>query len=57
MDNKFTVTIDNDNRVLSFEKKVKIIDLIEGDVHDYIYAKVIPEINTLSANQCPLTRD
>lgn len=24
---------------------------------NYIYAKVIPEINTLSANQCPLTRD
>lgn len=48
MDNKFTVTINNDNRVLSFEKKVKIIDLIEGDVHDYIYAKVNNRLRELT---------
>ena len=46
MDNTFTVKVDN--RELTFTKKVKLIDLIEGDVHDYIYAKVNNRLRELS---------
>ena len=46
MDSKFTIKIDD--RELSFDKKVKIIDLIEGNVHDYIYAKVNNRLRELT---------
>ena len=46
MDHIFTITINE--KELKFAKKVKIIDLIDGDVHDYIAALVNNKLRELN---------
>ena len=46
MENSFKVKIYNE--ILTFDKKVKILDLIKGDKHQYIYAKVNNRLRELT---------
>ena len=46
MDHIFTITINE--KELKFAKKVKLIDLIDGDVHDYIAALVNNKLRELN---------
>ena len=46
MDNKFTIKINN--KVLDFTKKIKILDLIEDNKYQYIYAKVNNRLRELT---------
>ena len=46
MDNKFTITINNEK--YEFNKKVKILDLIKDNKYKYIYAKVNNRLRELT---------